>query len=335
MADLRTNYLGMELGSPIVVSASPLSGRLDTLLRLQEAGAGAVVMQSLFEEQIEREEIGLHELLDAGAESFPEAASYFPALDDYNTGPRAHLEYLEAVSAALDVPVIGSLNGSSRGGWLRYARSMEEAGVAAIELNVYFVAADPSLTSAEVEQRYLDIVSAVRETVAIPVSVKVGPYFSAMANMALRLVDAGADGLVLFNRFLHPDIDLEALAAVPTLQLSQPAELRLPLRWIAILRGLTDASLAATTGIHSAPDALKALLAGADVAMMASALLRHGPDHLAAILRGVAEWMREHEYESVRQLVGSLSRASGPDPAAFERSQYMRALTAYSVRILG
>lgn len=328
--DLGTTYLGMSLRSPLVASASPLTGSLDALLRLEDAGCGAVVLPSLFEEQIEHEDMEVHRVLETGVESFPEARSYFPDMEDYNTGPTSYLRHLEVAKQALSIPVIGSLNGVSRGGWVRYARRMEEAGADALELNVYLIAADPEATSAEVEARYLELVGEVSREVAIPLAVKVGPFFSAPANMARRLVEAGADGLVLFNRFMQPDIDLETLRVVPGVQLSTSSELRLPLRWIALLRGHVRASLAATTGVHAAEDALKLLLVGADVTMMASALLRNGPEHAAGVLRDMERWLEERDYASVGQLRGSMSREAAPDPEAFERSQYMRALVSYS-----
>lgn len=329
-ADLRTRYLGMELANPVVPSASTLSSRIDTLKRLQDAGASAVVMQSLFEEQIEREGLEIHLVLERGTESFAEALTYLPELEDYNIGPEAYLRHLELTKRELEIPVIGSLNGSSPGGWVRHARLIEDAGADALELNVYFVAADPNLTSSEVEQLYIDLVAAVRSSVEIPLAVKVGPFFSSMANMARRLVEAGADGLVLFNRFLQPDIDLETLDVDPTLHLSTSEELRLPLRWIAILRGRVDTSLAATTGVHTWEDAVKLLLAGADVTMMASALFRNGPEHVMTVLNGIQTWLDEHEYESVEQAKGSVSQAACPDPVAFERSNYMRAVVNYT-----
>lgn len=328
--DLRTRYLGLELANPLVPSASTLSSRIDTLKRLQDAGAAAVVMQSLFEEQIEHDELEVHRALEAGTESFPEALSYLPCLDDYNTGPESYLRHVEATKRELEIPVIGSLNGSSPGGWLRYAKLIQEAGADALELNVYFVAADRWMTAEDVERRYLDLVAEVRQAVSFPLAVKIGPFFSSMANMAHRLVDAGADGLVLFNRILQPDIDLETLRVDPTLHLSTSEELRLPLRWIAILRGDLKASLAATTGIHTAEDALKLLLVGADVTMMASALFRHGPEHLGEVLHGIEAWLDEHEYDSVEQMKGSVSRSYCDDPTAFERSNYMEALTSYT-----
>jgi len=330
MADLRTRYLGLELANPVVPSASTLSSRIDTLKRLQDAGAAAVVMQSLFEEQIEHEEIEIDRMLEAGAHSFPEAITYVPELEDYNIGPDAYLRHLEQTKEELEIPVIGSLNGASKGGWVRHAKLIRDAGADALELNIYYVAADPNLTSAEVEQRYIDLVAAVRSSVEIPLAVKVGPFFSSMANMARRLVEAGADGLVLFNRFLQPDIDLETLGVDPTLHLSTSEELRLPLRWIAILRGRVDASLAATTGVHTWEDAMKLILAGADVTMMASALFKHGPEHVGTVVDGIRTWLDEHEYASVEQAKGSVSQAACPDPVAFERSNYMRALVNFT-----
>ncbi len=328
--DMRTRYLGLELSGPAVPSASTLSSRIDTLKRLQDAGASAVVMQSLFEEQIEHEELEIHRFLEAGSDSNAEASTYFPELEDYNTGPDAYLAHLEATKQELEIPVIGSLNGSSSGGWVRHAKLIQDAGADALELNVYVVAADPADTAEGIESRYLDLVQEVRSSVSIPLAVKVGPYFTAFANMAHRLVRAGADGLVLFNRFLQPDIDLETLGVDPTLHLSSPEEVRLPLRWIAILKGRVDASLAATTGVHTAADAMKLILAGADVTMMASALFEHGPERLAEVLAGVRTWLEEREYVSLEQAKGSVSQASCPDPDAFERSNYMRVVTSYT-----
>jgi dihydroorotate dehydrogenase (fumarate) len=328
--DLHTTYLGLRLANPLVPSASTLSSRIDTLKRLQAAGASAVVMQSLFEEQIEHDEIQIHRVLETGAESNPEATSYFPELEEYNTGPDEYLRHLEATKHELEIPVIGSLNGASDGGWIRYAKLIEEAGADALELNVYFIAADPDEDGAAVEHRYLDLVASVRADVRIPLAVKIGPYFSSMGNMARRLVDAGADGLVLFNRFLQPDIDLETLAVDPALHLSTSEESLLPLRWIGVLRGRVHASLAATTGVHTADDAVKLLLAGADVTMMASALFRHGPEHVATVLEGVRTWLEEHGYASVEQAKGSVSQTNVPDPAAFARANYMQMLVSYT-----
>jgi dihydroorotate dehydrogenase (fumarate) len=328
--DLRTRYLGLELSGPVVPSASTLSSRIDTLKRLQDAGASAIVMQSLFEEQIEHEELAIHRFLEAGTEFTPEASSYFPELDDYNTGPDRYLRHVEDTKHELEVPVIGSLNGSSRGGWVRSAKLIEDAGADALELNVYLVAADPADRPEAIEDRYLDLVAEVRSAISIPLAVKVGPYFTAFANMAGRLVEAGADGLVLFNRFLQPDIDLDTLEVDPTLHLSSPEEVRLPLRWIAILKGRVRASLAATTGVHTWREAMKLVLAGADVTMMASALFEHGPGRLTGVLEGVRTWLEEREYVSLEQAKGSVSQAAVADPDAFERSNYMRAVTSYT-----
>jgi dihydroorotate dehydrogenase (fumarate) len=328
---LESKYLGMRLRNPVVVSASPLGRDVDRLLRLEEVGAAAVVLPSLFEEQIEHDSFQVHAALEHGTESFPEALSYLPEVTSYNTGPERYLDLVRRARRELTVPVIASLNGTSAGGWTGYARLLEEAGAHALELNVYIVAADINESSEAVENRYLDTVAAVREAIDIPLAVKVGPYFSAMAHMARRLVDAGADGLVLFNRFYQPDIDLEQLEVIPDLRLSTSVELRLPLRWIAILRGRVHASLAATTGIHDHFDVVKMLLAGADATMMASALLRHGPARLGEVVEGLAEWLTEHEYESVEQMQGSMSQESVPDPSAFERANYLETLASYVI----
>jgi dihydroorotate dehydrogenase (fumarate) len=263
------------------------------------------------------------------ANSFGEALSYFPEVEDDRTGPDAYLRHLEAAKSALTIPVIGSLNGTTRGGWTRYARMMQDAGADALELNIYFIATDPDQTAADVEARYIDLVQAVRSSIAIPLAVKIGPFFSCLPNMAGRLIATGADGLVLFNRFLQPDICLETLTVTPRLVLSTSDELRLPLRWIAILRGMTSKSLASTTGVHTSEDVLKMLLAGADVTMLASALIRHSPGHLGVLLDGVRCWMEEREYRSVEQMKGSLSQVNTPDPAAFERANYIKSLTSF------
>ncbi len=329
--DLTTSYLGLTLANPLVPSASPLTGSTDTLRRLEAAGAAAVVLPSLFEEQIEHDAMAVHHSLEFGADGFGEAAGgYFPEMDSYNTGPQRYLAQVEAAKAAVRIPVIASLNGTSRGGWTLYARLCEEAGADAIELNVYLVAADPDVPSSQVEQQYVDLVAAVRAAVSVPLAVKVGPYFSSMAHMARRLVAAGADGLVLFNRFYQPDLDLDELEVRPDLELSSSSELRLVLRWMAILSGRVDASLAATTGVHTHEDVVKLILAGADVTMLASALLLRGPAHLGNVLERARAWFVERGYESVAQARGSLSQRHSPDPAAFERANYMRTLVAYS-----
>jgi dihydroorotate dehydrogenase (fumarate) len=327
---LHTTYLGFTLTSPIVPSASPLGGDLDTLRRLEEAGAGAVVLPSLFEEQIEDEELAVHWALDIGQSSSAEALDYFPELESYNTGPGKYLEHVAAAKNALSIPVIASLNGSSRGGWTQYARLLEEAGADALELNVYAVEADAVTTAEQAETRILDVVRAVRGEVHIPLAVKIHPFFTALAHTAARLAVAGANGLVLFNRFLQPDIDLETMEVVDRMALSTRDELRLPLRWVAILYGRVPVSLALTTGVHEAEDVVKALLAGADVAMSAAALIQHGPPRLAEMLTGVERWLEEHEFESVEQLKGSMSQQSCPDPAAFERAHYMRMISTFN-----
>lgn len=327
--DLRTSYLGLELSSPLVASASPLSASLDSLRRLEDAGAAAVVMQSLFQEQIEHEELHLHQVLEPGAPSQPDACGYLPELDDYNTGPRAYLEHLEAARCMLEIPVIASLNGSTAGDWVRYARLMEEAGAHAVELNVHFVPTDVHLSGADVEERHVQLVAAVRETIRVPLAVKIGPFFSSLPHFARRLVEAGAGGLVLFNRFLEPDIDLETLEVRSAVHLSASEDARLPLRWIAVLSGRLDCSLAATTGVHRAEDALKFLLAGADVTMMTSALLRWGPSRLRDVRAGIERWLSEHEYSGVQQLRGSLSQWTIADPTDYERANYMRAIASF------
>ncbi len=329
--DLTTRYLGLELAHPLVPSASPLTGGIESLRRLEEAGAAAVVLPSLFEEQIEHEAMAVHESLEQGVAAYAEAAGgYLPEMEDYNTGPSSYLELIGQAKEALSIPVIGSLNGVSLGGWTLYAKLFEEAGADALEVNIYFVAADAEMTSAQVEDQYLELVSALRAAIEIPLAVKVGPFFSSMASFARRLAEAGADGLVLFNRFYQPDIDLEHLEVRPDLVLSTSEEMRLVLRWMAILRGRVNASLAATTGVHTSDDVVKLILAGADVTMMASALIENGPSHLTEVLAGVETWLEDHQYESVEQAKGSLSQEASPDPAAFERANYMRTLVTYS-----
>ncbi|MFQ5876463.1 MAG: dihydroorotate dehydrogenase-like protein [Acidobacteriota bacterium] len=327
--DLSTRYLGLELGNPLVPSASPLSESIDSLRRMEDAGASAVVLQSLFEEQIEQEARTLDHYLSHGAESYYESLSYFPEQPHVQFGPDEYLDHVRRAREAVAIPVIASLNGSSAGGWTDYARRIEEAGASALELNLYDIPADPRVSSEEVESRHLEVVRRVRAAVRLPLAVKIGPYFSAMAHMARRLAEAGADGLVLFNRFYQPDIHLEELEVRPNVLLSTPQAMRLPLRWIAILSGRVPCSLAATGGIHTHEDALKMVLAGADVTMLCSALLRHGIDHLGTVLEGMREWLEEHEYASLEQMKGSMSHRACPDPTAFERLNYMRALTGY------
>jgi dihydroorotate dehydrogenase (fumarate) len=330
VADLSTRWLGLALRSPLVPSSSPLTGDLDGLRRLEDAGAAAVVLPSLFEEEIVHESLQVDRLLRSGAESFAEALSYFPELDDYDLGPDRFLELVSRAKRALSIPVIASLNGTSKGGWTEHARLFQEAGADALELNVHQVAADPAVGAAELEARLRELVAAVRGAVRIPLAVKLGPFFTALANLARELAGAGADGLVLFNRFYQPDLDLETLTVRPRLVLSRPEELGLPLRWIGILRGRVRACLAASGGVHSAEDVLKALLAGADVTMMASALLRHGPEHLRKVEAGLAAWLEAREYESVAQLTGSVSQRAAADPGAFERANYLKTLRSWS-----
>jgi dihydroorotate dehydrogenase (fumarate) len=327
--DLSTTYLGLNLQHPVVPSASPLSQSLDGIRRLEDAGAPAIVLYSLFEEQIEGESHLLDHYLNYGSESFAEALGYFPELDNYNVGPDAYLNLIRNAKAAVNIPIIGSLNGASPGGWIEYARDLQEAGADALELNLYQIATDPMISGAAVEQSYLDVVRAVRAELSIPLAVKVGPYFSAFANMAYRLSVAGADGLVIFNRFYQPDFDLEQLAVTPNLVLSSRHELRLPLRWTAILYGRIAADLAITSGVHTHEDVLKGLMAGAKVTMMASELLRNGVGRIGEIVADLSRWLEEHEYESVRQLQGSMSQQHVADPAAFERANYMKVLQSW------
>jgi dihydroorotate dehydrogenase (fumarate) len=328
--DMTTTYLGFDLASPVMPSASPLTGTIDHVLALVEAGAPAIVLPSLFEEQIEHDAMAVHFGLELGADGFGEAPSgYLPKLNDYNTGPEDYLDLMRRARAEAGVPVIASLNGVSSGGWTLYARVLEDNGVDALELNIYRIAADVEVSSADVEYSYLHLVETVRAAVGVPLAVKVGPYFTAMASMARRLGDAGADGLVLFNRFYQPDIDLSTLGVTPNLTLSSSDELRLVLRWMAILHGRVAPDLAASTGVHEGDDAAKAILAGATVVMMASGLLRHGPHRLTEVQRGLEAWLEENEYQSVAQARGSLSQLSVSDPSAFERANYMKTLTSY------
>ncbi|HUT12906.1 MAG TPA: dihydroorotate dehydrogenase-like protein [Thermoguttaceae bacterium] len=328
-ADLRTRYLGMTLRNPLVISACPLTQKLQTLRELEEAGAAAAVLPSLFEEQIEHDDVEMSDVQDIGTERFAESLTYFPEPTDYRTGPEAYLEYIGEAKRAVSIPIIGSLNGSTPGGWIRYARLMQEAGADAVELNIYLVAADLELTGYDVEEQYLDLVSAVKESLSIPLAVKIGPYFSAFANMAGRLAEAGADGLVLFNRYFQPDIDLDELEMTSKLLLSRPFELLLPLRWVAILRNRVPASLAVTSGIHDADGLLKALLVGADVGMVASTLYKNGTGEVTKILAGLQQRLKEKEYDSVEQLKGSMSRENCPDPSAYARGNYMKALATH------
>jgi dihydroorotate dehydrogenase (fumarate) len=332
MIDLSTRYLGLSLANPLVCSAGPLGESLDNIRRMEDAGAAAVVLHSLFEEQITLESAHLDRYLSHGAESYAEAVTYLPELTDYRMGSEAYLEHVRRAKAAVHIPVIGSLNGISTGGWIGYARRIEEAGADALELNVYYIPTDPEMTAEEVERRYVDLVEEVKASVDIPVAVKLGHTFSAPANLARRLDRAGADGLVLFNRFYLPDFDLENLEVVPHLTLSSSHELLVRLHWVAILHGHVKADLAVTGGVHVARDVLKAMMAGARVAMMTSALLQQGIGHLAAVREGLAAWMEAHEYESIRQMQGSMSYRSVREPAAFERANYLKVLSSYALR---
>lgn len=327
--DLSTSYLGFDLPHPLMPGASPLVDDLDMVRRLEDAGAAAIVLHSLFEEQITREEEARHAAIDGPADTFAEAVSYFPRLDDYPLGPDKYLEQVRLIREAVRVPVIASLNGTTAAGWLEYARLLEQAGAHALELNVYHVATDPNETSDAVEQRVLDVLSAVKHAVRIPLAVKLSPFYSSLARLAQRLDDAGATGIVLFNRFYQPDIDLEQLEVVPRIHLSSPHELLPRLRWLAILSGRVRASLAVTGGVHDAQGALKAVMAGAHAVQMVSALLREGPEHLRRVRDDLEHWLVEHEYESLRQAQGSMSLAHCPDPSAFERANYMRVLQSW------
>ena len=328
-ADLTTRYLGLELRSPVVASAGPLTGRLDTLARLEDSGVAAVVLPSLFEEELVGEALRVHESLERGANASAEASSYFPDADFAELGPERHVRLVERAKERLGVPVIASVNATAPGSWPRYARLMAEAGADAIELNLYAVPADPSRAAAKVEERYLDAVRQVRAAVSVPLAVKLSPFFTSMGHFARAAVAAGADGLVLFNRFYQPDLDLDTLQARPTVELSQPWELRLPLRWIAILRGrLPDTSLAATSGVHNGEDAVKALLVGADVVMMTSALIRNGPSHVMVVEAQLRGWLDDRGYDSVWQLRGSACQSASADPTGFERANYIRSLAS-------
>ena len=327
--DLTTTYLGLSLRHPIVASASPLTATVAGIQRLEEAGAAAVVLPSLFEEQITAEAQHLDHYLGYASESFAEALTYFPEAASYQIGPDAYLECVAKARESVDIPIIASLNGASSGGWVDYARSIEQAGARALELNVYFIPTDLRMTGSDVEAMYVDILREVRQSVSIPIAMKLSPYFSSTANMAMQLVDAGADGLVLFNRFYQPDFDLESLTVVPHLVLSHEWELRLPLRWVAILYGRIPADLAITSGVHGYEDVLKSVMAGANAVMMASELLQHGVDRIGAIVHELSDWMTEREYQSISQMRGSMSQLCVAEPAAFERANYMKVLQSW------
>ena len=329
--DLRTNYLGLDLKNPLVASASPLARELANIRRMEDAGAAAVVLNSLFEEEINQESHALDRYLSDGTESYAEALTYFPEAPSYKAiGPDSYLEHIFRAKQAVDIPIIASLNGVSSGGWIRYAKEMEGAGADALELNIYYLPTSIDLSSSEVEQIYINLVQDVRASINIPIAVKLSPYFSSMANMMHRLSAAGANGLVLFNRFYQPDLDLENLEVVPNLILSQSDEMRLPLRWIAILYGRIAADLALTTGVHTAEDALKAVAAGANVAMMTSEILLNGIGRFSEMLSEMSLWLEEREYLSIRELHGSLSQINVAAPAAFERANYIQIVKSYA-----
>lgn len=327
--DLTTSYMGLNLKHPIVASASPLSKTVDGVKRLEDAGASAVVLTSLFEEQIRYENESFDYLSEAGTESFAESLSYFPSATDFRVGPDAYLELIGAAKAAVKVPVIASLNGVTNAGWIEYAKEMQGAGADAIELNIFYIPASISTSGREVEQRYEDVIRAVRGAVSIPIAVKLSPFFSSMGEMATRFVMAGANGLVLFNRFYQPDFDLDELEVVPDLELSSASEIRLPLLWIAVLRGRLNCSLAATRGVQTAVEVVKYVMAGADAVMTTSALLRNGTGHLTTLLKGLTDWMEKREYQSIAQMKGSMSQQKVSDPAAFERANYIKVLQSY------
>lgn len=327
--NLTTNYLGMCLKNPIVASSSPLSHSVEGVRRLEDAGAAAVVMYSLFEEQIGFDSYYIDYHLTQGVDSYAESISYFPDMQSYNIGPDAYLNLIRRAKEAVDIPVIGSLNGTSVGGWTDYATLIEEAGADALELNIYYLPTNTEFTGIEVEALYLDIMSAVREVVTIPVALKLSPFFSSVANMAVRLANRGADGLVLFNRFYQPDFDLENLEVAPRLVLSNSNDLRLPLRWVAILYGRLNADLAITSGIHTSQDVIKGLMAGAKVTMMASELLQNGVRRIGQVLNELVSWLQEREYESVAQMIGAMSQKNCAEPASFERANYMKMLQSY------
>ena len=332
MSDLTTKYLGLKLKSPLLASASPLCESVENIKRLEDHSLAAVVLPSLFEEQLELDSLSVDSDLARGADSFPESANFFPDLQTYNLGPDGYLELIRHAKEAVDIPVIASLNGVSNGGWLQYARLMEEAGADAIELNIYSIATDPAVSGSEVEQGYIDLVRQLKRSIRIPVAVKLSPFFSAPANMGVRLDEARADGIVLFNRFYQPDFDIEHMEVSPNLTLSRPEELLLRLHWTAILRGHVRADLGVTGGVHSSRDVIKCILAGARVAFMTSALLRNGVQHAAHVLTELDRWLEEHEYSSVQQMCGSMSQGAVPDPSAFERGNYMKVLSSYTLR---
>ena len=330
--NLTTRYLGFKLRTPLVPSASPLSEKIDNIKRMEDAGASAVVFHSLFEEQMRRDHHDLQYYLDQGTESYPESLTFFPERTEFRVGPEAYLDNIASAKASVDIPIIGSLNGTTFGGWMKYAKQIQQAGADALELNLYSVPATPEASADDIENEYLTIIASTKAQLNIPVAVKLSPYFTNLAHFARRADRNGADALVLFNRFYQPDIELETLDISPNVLLSTPMAMRLPMRWIAMLYGRIGANLAATSGIHRATDALKMLMAGADVTMLCSVLLRRGIGHIRVLEQEMREWMDQHEYDSIEQLKGTMSQMNCPDPAAFERAQYMKALTTYPAR---
>ena len=329
--DLSTTYLGLKLPHPIMPGASPMVDKIDLVKRMEDAGASAIVMHSLFEEQLMREELATYHHIDVHADSFAEAMTYLPRPDEFNLGPDQYLEQLVRIKQSVDLPVIASLNGFTSGGWIRYAKLMQDAGANALELNVYYLATKAEETGEEVEQRTIDILKAVKQAVSIPVAIKLSPFFSSMANMARRLDDAGADGMVLFNRFYQPDIDVESLEVEPTLRLSDSSELNLRLRWLAVVSGHVRASLAVSGGVHNHLDAVKAVMTGAHAVQVVSGILQQGPDVIRRIREGLTQWLEEHEYDSLDQMRGSMNLLRCPDASMFERANYIRILQGYKV----
>jgi len=329
--DLSTTYLGLKLPHPIMPGASPMVDKIDLVKRMEDAGASAIVMHSLFEEQLMREELATYHHVDVHADSFAEAMTFLPRPDEFNLGPDQYLEQLVRIKQSVELPVIASLNGFTSGGWIRYAKLMQDAGANALELNVYYLATNPSESGEEVEQRTIDILKAVKQAVSIPVAIKLSPFFSSMANMAKRLDDAGADGMVLFNRFYQPDIDVESLEVEPTLKLSDSSELNLRLRWLAVISGHVRASLAVSGGVHNHIDAVKAVMTGAHAVQVVSGILQQGPDVIRRIREGLTQWLEEHEYDSLEQMRGSMNLLRCPDASMFERANYIRILQGYKV----
>ena len=329
--DLSTTYLGLKLPHPVMPGASPMVDKIDLVKRMEDAGASAIVMHSLFEEQLMREELATYHHVEVHADSFAEAMTYLPRPEEFNLGPDQYLEQLVRIKQSVDLPVIASLNGFTSGGWIRYAKLMQDAGANALELNVYYLATNPSESGEEVEQRTIDILKAVKQAVSIPVAIKLSPFFSSMANMCKRLDDAGADGLVLFNRFYQPDIDVESLEVEPVLKLSDSSELNLRLRWLAVVSGHVRASLAVSGGVHSHLDAVKAVMTGAHAVQVVSGILQQGPDVIRRIREGLTQWLEEHEYDSLEQMRGSMNLLRCPDASMFERANYIRILQGYKV----